>query len=291
MEKTFNILKLNFLAIILIFQVSGIHLYGQDSVKVCISEEEFKLYQLVNEYRKILNLSEIPLSNSLCKVAQLHTKDLNESKPFNEDCNYHSWSGNGHWTPCCYNSSRKDMSCITEKPAELTSYPGTAFEIIYWENEGATASKAFDQWKTTGAAKEILINLREWSKIDWNALGMSINGKFAVMWIGEEFDVIPETKLCNSDKIIKNDNAISTEDIVISKATGRYYLIVASKSTVEDARSDLRRLNNEGYNQARIIFKDNKYRVSILSFPNMDEAQQAKSEHKSKYPDIWVMKF
>ena len=40
------------------------------------SNDEIELCRIINEYRKSLNLPEIPLSNKLTKVAKIHCKDF-----------------------------------------------------------------------------------------------------------------------------------------------------------------------------------------------------------------------
>ncbi len=68
---------------------------------VCLSANEYRLFELITQYRKELGLPFIPLSASLCYVAQMHTKDLFVYRPDRNGCNMHSWSRNGKWSACC----------------------------------------------------------------------------------------------------------------------------------------------------------------------------------------------
>src|SRR6478736_6249232 len=75
----------------------------QDDPEVCISQDEQRMYDLIMAYRKQKKLPGIKISAALTRVAQAHVRDLSINKPNNADeCNMHSWSSKGNWTPCCY---------------------------------------------------------------------------------------------------------------------------------------------------------------------------------------------
>jgi hypothetical protein len=267
---------------------------AQDSIphEFCISQDEFKLYELINEYRKKMNLSEIPLSNSLSYVAKTHAMDLAENRPDTGTCNFHSWSDKGKWKPCCFVREVKDRSCMLNKPSEFTLYPGPAFELVYWESREANAARAFDQWSETTVSRSMMTNLKEWENRKWNALGIGIYKGFAIAWLGEKVDVENQIAICETGEIIKNKPApvVSTEPIV-NLETNRFYLIVAGFTSFDQAKTRLKKFHDQGYKEARIISKDDRYRVSISDYGSMEEADKAKREFASKYKDAWVLAF
>jgi len=61
------------------------------------TSDEKVLYELIMDYRVSKGLPEIAVSQSLTKVAQLHSQDLSENRPDQGNCNAHSWSNEGMW--------------------------------------------------------------------------------------------------------------------------------------------------------------------------------------------------
>ncbi len=267
---------------------------AQDSIPndFCITQEEFKLYNLINDYRKAMNLHEIPLSRSLSYVAKQHAIDLVTNRPDTNTCNFHSWSDKGNWVACCFEKEIKDKSCMINKPGEITNYPGVAHEIVYWENKEANAERAFDQWRETIAARSVITNFKEWESYDWNAIGVGINKGFAIAWFGEELDPEPQTMVCGTDKVIRN-KPTKTGDVpeIVSKSTGRFYLIYGSFQELKDAKSELQKYRTEGFKKATIISKDSKYRISLSDYGSMEQATEAKKELPSKFKGAWILAF
>jgi len=259
----------------------------------CITQEEYKLYSLINEYRKAFKLPEIPLSKSLSFVASQHVTDLLQNNADTGNCNYHSWSGKGKWIPCCYDIHNPDPDCINGKPAELTKYSGTAHEIIFWESIGATAQTAFDLWKETQVSKVVILNLDKWEEDEWNALGVAIKSEYASVWFGKEPDVEKETKICGTRTIIENKkNEIqNASEPLIKRKTGRYYMIVKSLNNMKDAREELKKLQSKGYMKAKIISNGKNHRVSVNDFKDKDVAQKEKSKIASQFRDAWIMAY
>ncbi|MEZ5082504.1 MAG: CAP domain-containing protein [Bacteroidales bacterium] len=149
---------------------------AQDSIPpdFCISADEYRLFNLVNDYRKAMNLPKIQLSKSLSFVAKNHAIDLYTNKADTNTCNFHSWSDKGNWKACCFEKEIKDKSCMLKKPLELTNYPDVAYEIVYWENKQANADKAFDQWRETSASRALITNFKEWEDYNWVSMGVDI---------------------------------------------------------------------------------------------------------------------
>ena len=165
--------------------------FQQPASTIKLSEDEKKLYQLINTYRKTHKLPPIPLSKSLTFVAQTHAKDLATNKPVNSKCNLHSWSDKGNWTSCCYTSDHKKATCMWNKPRELTSYKGNGYEISYsgsLENDPDIAKNALNTWKASVPHNNVIINQANWKNRHWNAIGIGIKKGYAMIWFGEEKD-------------------------------------------------------------------------------------------------------
>jgi hypothetical protein len=150
--------------------------------------DEQKLYDLIMAYRKQKGLPVIPLSKSLTTVAQIHVKDLTDNRPVYGNCNLHSWSSKGKWTPCCYTRDHAQASCMWSKPRELTKYRGNGYEISFMDTGGATPIGALDSWQYSPGHNAVIINEGSWNE-KWNAIGVGINGNYAVVWFGREPDV------------------------------------------------------------------------------------------------------
>lgn len=171
----------------------------EEKLEVCVSPEEMKLYNLLNEYRKTKGLPAIPLSKSLTYVAQSHVKDLEINQPATGSCNMHSWSDDGDWSACCYTPDHAQAKCMWDKPKELTNYTGAGFEISYggFGAYEATAEGAMKSWKGSNGHNSVMINQGIWKKWDWSAVGVGIFGSYGVIWFGKPKDTaVGEPKTC-----------------------------------------------------------------------------------------------
>jgi len=175
--------------------------YSQTDIE-CVTSEELKLYNLINEYRKKNKLSKIEISKSLNYVAKLHCKDLDENKPDKSPCNAHSWSDKGDWKGCCFTPDFKEAVCMWSKPAELTNYKGYGYEIAFgssdvaYSNYAATAETAMNAWKSSPGHNNVLLSADIWKSYQWGAVGVAVYKGFAVVWFGKEKDVLGEPKMC-----------------------------------------------------------------------------------------------
>ena len=166
--------------------------------EVCISKEELKLFKLITEYRKSKGLKEIPFSKSLTFDAQTHVRDLENNSPAQGNCNMHSWSDKGNWTPCCYTSDHAKASCMWDKPKELTNYNGNGFEISSggFGDYIITADGALKSWKGSSGHNSVIINSGIWKNSPWQAIGIGIYGSYAVVWFGKIKDQEGPPFLC-----------------------------------------------------------------------------------------------
>lgn len=155
--------------------------------KVQLTSEELKLYNLITTYRHANGQGTIPLSVSLTIVAHLHATDLEENRPDTGSCIMHSWSEKGKWQSCCYTADHAQKNCMWNKPRELTSYSGNGYEISAQYSEGIDAKQALALWKASTYHNEAILNKGAY-KVKWNAIGIAIYKKYAVIWFGREFD-------------------------------------------------------------------------------------------------------
>ena len=156
-----------------------------------LSDEELKLYTIINDYRNSKGLNNITISKSLTFVAQTHVRDLANYKPDQGNCNMHSWSNMGKWTACCYTDDHRKAKCMWDKPRELTKYDGDGYEIAMGfpdENYKANAIEALSSWKSSKGHNEVIINKGIWKDNDWNAIGIGIYKNYAVVWFGIDED-------------------------------------------------------------------------------------------------------
>ncbi len=167
----------------------------------CVSEEEYRLYLLINEYRVERGLPALPLSYSLCLVAGAHAWDLHNNRPDKGKCNMHSWSDQGPWTACCYTDDHKQAECLWMKPSELTDYEGFGYEVSYYSSLTAIehddiAAAALKGWKGSPGHNQIIINRNAWKRMSWQAMGVGIYGNYTVVWFGEYRDPAGKAEMC-----------------------------------------------------------------------------------------------
>jgi uncharacterized protein YkwD len=191
-------MKTFFLAFPLLLLLSGPDSQLDQTNKICVSEEEMKLYDLIMEYRKSKGLESIPLSGKLTQVAQTHAQDLANNYSFDPEnkCNPHSWSTKGTWTSCCYTSDHKQARCMWQKPKEIADYPGNGFEIAYYSSLGASAQEAIDGWKTSPGHNPLMVNTENWAAVKWKGIGVGIYKEYGVVWFGEVKDKV-SVESCN----------------------------------------------------------------------------------------------
>ena len=157
-----------------------------------LSEKEAKLYYGINAYRESLGLPKLSLSKSLTTVARTHVADSNAHTPENQvdargiQGNLHSWSAYGSWTPVVYTSDHQYAANMWSKPSELTSYPGSGFEISAWYSLTMTPEVALDSWKGSPGHNAVMTTQGMWS--DLKTMGVGIDGKYAHVWFGQDAD-------------------------------------------------------------------------------------------------------
>jgi|MudIll2142460700_1097286.scaffolds.fasta_scaffold17338_2 hypothetical protein len=159
---------------------------GQAAPLVDAKLDAASLAALINDYRASIKLPRVPISPAMTKVAQAHAHDLDANKPIKDGCNMHSWSAKGSWSACCYDSSREAARCMWKKPKEIAGYQGNGYEIAA-NASGITPEQALSLWQNSPAHHAVMINKDQWKK-PWRALGVAVEGDYAVAWFGEESD-------------------------------------------------------------------------------------------------------
>lgn len=281
--------------------INGITLAQKLPDNLCVTDDEIELFHLINTMRKENGLPEVKLSASLTYVAQLHVRDLDLTYIRNSSCNMHSWSSKGHWSPFCYPKDQTKKRSVWDKPKELTSYIGQAYEVVFWENGPALPKNIIESWKSTPQS-EMLINAKgKWDKMSWKVVGIGIYNGYCSAWFGENEDNLP-IRICNSDSLISatskgiashQTEKTKSSDLKqeVSKAEkGRFYIIFGSFNTLNQAKSGLNDLHKQGLTTAKIIQNDGKFRISINDFGTFDEAKSARKALTQKYPDAWILR-
>lgn len=75
------------------------------------------------------------------------------------------------------------------------------------------------------------------------------------------------------------------------KKTKSYHIIVASHPREDLAKDDVEQLKNNGFPEAQIIIKDQRYRVSIAHYTDKQEAARQRDliANQLGKNDLWVM--
>ena len=149
---------------------------------------EYNLIETINNYRIEKKLEPIPESEALNIVAQAHIDDLINYYSINDSCNLHTWSENGNWTSCCYNSTHTMADCMWDKPKELTWYKSAGYEIAAYSSGEMTADLALSLWIESQGHHNLIINKDIWKDVKWKAMGAAIKDGYAVVWFGELTD-------------------------------------------------------------------------------------------------------
>lgn len=169
------------------FEPSGGAIFANNvpqTSKPTLSDDELYLYKLIMSYRHENGLGSIPVSSSLSYVARTHVHDLEMHPPSGS---LHSWSRYGPWKGFSFNGSESAES-MWHKPAELTAYKGKGYEIAVKTAEKVDPATALSLWIDSSQHNRVIINAGDWERMHWNAVGIAMSGKYAVVWFGEESD-------------------------------------------------------------------------------------------------------
>ncbi len=172
---------------------------GPVSPGTCLSSEEAKLVQLLNQYRVQNGLAPVPVSYSLTLVGQWHVQDLNANRPDTgtgykgQACNMHSWS-TWHpalWNAMCYTPDHHEAPEMWDKPKQISQgvYRGTGYEIAYSSGGQVTAEAALAGWQQSTPHNDVILEQGSWSGKNWPAMGVGLYQHYAVIWFSETADI------------------------------------------------------------------------------------------------------
>ena len=276
-----------------------------------VSEEEMRLYRMINDYRRRYDLPPIPLSKSLSYVASAHVKDLFFHHPDQEPCNFHSWSDKGPWKPFCYPKDENKKNSVWDKPKEITPYKEKGYEIVYWENNQVDIDSVINFWKTVPYFNSFLMNTGKWQGTKWEAIGIGIYENYACAWFGQVPDQIGPPLLVgeNPPPLLPvkagADSGIKTETLkpvpaeVHPTATApadtvnkqyKCYIIIRANVPVKDTARLMKLYRDKGYTSVRFFPNDGKGRISVFETADRAEAQAKLKEIKTQARDAWMLK-
>jgi hypothetical protein len=258
----------------------------------CLSDDEYELYIMINEYRSKFGQPSIPLSRSLSWVARIHAQDLIYNKPDKFPCTWYSWSEKGRWSPCCYKLKDPDYNCMFEKPFELTGYKSDGYELIYRENNNISVDQPFEMWTAYNSSRSMLICTDKWEDFEWYAIGVAVMDEYAILWFGQDPDQDGEPVICSQKSSEVVDEQVTTDSIVADPGIStihKYHLIVASFNSLESANNALIQYKTEGFVNAKVIVTENKFQISLQEFENIDEARRIKKQFDESYPEVWIL--
>lgn len=266
------------------FQTSG---FAQTHFEtLCLSQQELDVATQINAFRVKHNLAKIPLSRSLCYVADVHAKDLYLFYDENGGGSMHSWSDQGRWNECLYVNPRTDGRCMHNKPSELTEYQGLGFELVYYDNTENEDANAMKLWLENGTSKQMILNEGKYVAFDWNAIGVKIFNGYVVVWFGTTTDFSVPIYLCTKVPEISLDSISKTAPPDIHKA---YYVVVASYFTRRDAELDKIRWEKRFFEPLKIVENDGKYRLAVGAYNDNAAAEKALKNIKKAVKDAWII--
>jgi hypothetical protein len=281
-----------FLILAWFFSIQNVLCQPTSLGQVCMSTDEMRLANLINNLRKQNRLPEIPLSVSLTFVAKTHVADLQTNKPDTSICNTASWSDKGRWSPCCFNSYVLKYECMWDKPKELTSYTYRGYELSYFEEGIVNVDSVFKLWNSTPAARDMLLTREDHADKKWLAMGLGLSENYVSVWFGQRADPAGRPNKCDNDKQETFAATFKSErkDITEKSNNAKYYIIYGSFNSKADANEAVRRYKNSGLKNVLILEKEGRFRIAIDVYDNLKDAMNAKDRLSSSYPEAWIFK-
>ena len=78
---------------------------------------------------------------------------------------------------------------------------------------------------------------------------------------------------------------------IVRTPSNKLYIIVQSQVPLSQLKKTAASLKSKGYADAKILEKDNKFRVSIMEFTLKEKADSVLREIKKSYKDAWLLKY
>lgn len=271
----------------LLLIIIGFPLVAQKEIPkdFCISNDEHRLFEMINLLRVDYGKTMVQLSTSLSFVADMHVYDLQNNKPDTSVCNLSSWSDKGGWTPCCYNKYVHNPDCMWDKPKELTPYKYRGYELVSYIEDAFNADSIINLWSDSKEVLDMILTRGNYGKKKWICGGVGINEHYVSLWFGQRKDYLEEPKICKDD-IVNNDI-----NLVVVNANNPtiYYLIFGSYDNMHKAREGRKKVKST-FNNSDILIKNGKYRIYLDKFNNLKEAMHAKQQLPFEYSKAWILK-
>jgi len=248
----------------------------------CISGEENQLFESINIFLTENGKKPLQLSKSLSYVAKTHIADLKQNNPDTSICNLSSWSNNGEWTACCYNSYVPNPDCMWDKPKELTSFQYRGYELALYFEEEFNTDTIMQLLYSSNRVLDMLLTKGEYSAKKWVCMGIGINENYTSIWFAQRTDKNGTPGVC--------DNTVITEGEVVVVSKPKYYIIASSFTKLKDAREALKRLKQNGFEDAGILKSGINIRVYLNELESLKEAMYFKQKLPYTYNDAWILK-
>jgi len=287
-NRTDLLFNIKFLLTFLFFSFSYLSATSQKRIPddYCISINEMKLFKNINELRADYDKPKLKLSSSLSYVARLHVNDLLNNHPDTSICGLSSWSDNGEWKACCYNSYVLDEECMWDKPKELTSYPYRAYELVTYFEDQFTTDSVIKIWSGTRQVIDMILTRGKYEQKKWVCFGVGINDHYVSVWFAQRADKVPVPAVCDTTyNVIETDSTTAFID-----SEGYFYLIYGSFENITDAKEALKRYKKNSFPEAGILSKDNLNRIYLGKFDNLKAAMFAKQSLPYSYKEAWILK-
>ena len=292
-----NELMLKRFTFLLLFLSVIIFVKGQDPFHdLCLTPQELELAQSINKTRIAKGLPEVPLSRSLCYVADVHAKDLYFFHQGGGNCSLHSWSDKGRWSGCCYENPKTDGRCMHNKPSELTDYSGLGFELVYWDNTTSCSENALSVWLQNTSTSAMWFNSKAYEIYDWNAMGVSIFKGYVIVWFGTIHDNSAAISMCLPAGEIAPQPIITSSEASVSDSlkpatipSKLFYVVVASYGSKADAVKDKTRWEKRFFEPLKLIDSNGKYRLAVGAYENMETAESVMKKIKKEVHDAWIL--
>jgi len=108
----------------------------------------------------------------------------------------------------------------------------------------------------------------------------------------ELVELVRSVELVEVEKPIEVATNTAAGIKIISRPTNRFYVIIASFQSENDARNEAKKhLQSVG---SRVhILKNNQgqYRVSIMDYENLEEAKKGKETYKATFSGAWILNY
>lgn len=171
----------------------------------CTNVQETQLVALVNEYRVANGRSALPATRWMTATAQWHVWDLITNNPTSATCNMHSWSNSPppgvFWTGVCWTGTQSTEMWVKPREVSANAYLGIGFENAAVSGGEQTAAQALWQWQHSPAHNAVILQQGVWAGVNFQNIGVGIDGPYAVLWFGDGLDPAGAVSPCLTDSI------------------------------------------------------------------------------------------